>query len=134
VEFKIAEFNTATAKKLAGLAASRHSVSSKWLDDPDSPYAPPFAVIAFDGNQPVGWCGIGTTRGRNSMPVISIFVLPDFRKDGVGERLARSCLEEFKLYDEDGIVVAYSADGWRKLGRLIEEAGFESHNLDSSPG
>jgi len=122
------EFTPELTAKLKDLKIDQTSGFSKWLSDPESDYAPSQVEVAYVDNTPVGWSGIGKTRGRQSRPIIGVFVLNSLRGQGLGERLIQAVLKTYKkTFDPqlDDPSILYSKYQWSKFKDLLEAAGLK---------
>lgn len=96
-------------------------VMKHWIESPDSSTAPSKAVLAYDGGKVIGWAGVGQYRkGRNSSPLLSVFVDPKHRGKGLGKSLAVAALDGV---EDDGYI--YHDPNAPQLGQWIEDAGYD---------
>jgi len=131
------DFTPELASKLQGLRhAGDTSGFSKWLAYPESNYAPSWAEVASRDGIPVGWAGIGRTRGRNSQSILGVFVQDALRGQGVGEKLVRAVLSTYQreIFDAelDDPQILFDESGWPKLRGLIEAAGFKAQPIEDA--
>jgi GNAT superfamily N-acetyltransferase len=141
IQIKSLDFTPELAAQLKDLRLSEKgpdggtSAFTKWLADPEAQYSPSWAEVAYQGDTPVGWSGIGRTRGRNGAPVIGVFVADSQRRQGLGEKLIQAVLKTYRneFFDPelDDPTILYSANEWPKLKSMIDAAGFHARPLDS---
>jgi GNAT superfamily N-acetyltransferase len=133
------DFTPELAAKLKDLRIAAQSPDgaiscfSKWLAEPESDYAPGAVEVAYQGDVPIGWSGLGKTRGRYSTPIIGVFVLDSLRGQGLGERLIQSALRSYKKsFDPelDDPSIIYDSASWPKLRAMIEAEGFQPRGSD----
>lgn len=80
-----------------------------------------FFIIAFSGEKPVGLAFISWKKIMKTGELYSLFVLPDFRRQGIGSQLFGKFQEEIKAQSKTGLITTIypqdeeTAPAWEKI-------------------
>lgn len=102
---------------------------SEWLND----NILPLALIALDGDKPVGMCSLQVNDGirPDLLPWLGdLCVAPAYQNRGIGKQLVRAAIEKvcsirfenlYLFIFEDSLGDYYNKQGWHKIGEDVYE-------------
>lgn len=130
IRFTTELFDAKTTNLLKDFTISQDTTNAKWLANPGKYYAPVNIEVAWDDKEPIGWSGVGSTRGKQRLPLLSVFVLPAYRAKGVGTKLVNRVLKAYKDPHELNYLT-YDQASWPQLEKLIEAEGYLAFDIES---
>ena len=83
-------------------------------------------LVALDGDRVAGYVGSQTVCGETDM--MNVAVHPDFRRQGIGEKLVEQLVAELKAIDSHALMLEVRASNAPAIG-LYEKMGFQQVGL-----
>jgi hypothetical protein len=108
-----------------------------WVKHPGDLHAPDTVAVAREGDEIVGWSGVGLTRGRDQRPVLGVAIRPSDHGTPVVRLLVTTLLAQYRdqyheSHDYHDTGYMFYPSEYPQLKELIERAGYQAHPLEDS--